>query len=55
MPEAETATKPLPVVPFLKIPESGEPYLEGYKCGSCGEIFLGRAHGLRGLRRRATR
>ena len=41
MPEAETATKPLPVVPFLKIPEGGEPYLEGYKCGSCGEIFLG--------------
>src|SRR5579863_1318298 len=42
MPEAETAAaKPLPVVPFLKIPESGEPYLEGYKCGHCGEVFLG--------------
>jgi uncharacterized OB-fold protein len=41
MPEAETAAKPLPVVPFLKIPEGGEPYLEGYKCGACGEIFLG--------------
>src|ERR1700679_1451751 len=40
MPEAETA-KPLPVVSFLKIPEEGEPYLEGYKCGACGEIFLG--------------
>jgi len=40
MPEAESA-KPLPVVSFLKIPEDGEPYLEGYKCGACGEIFLG--------------
>ena len=40
MPEAETA-KPLPVVSFLKIPEDGEPYLEGYKCGACGEVFLG--------------
>jgi uncharacterized OB-fold protein len=40
MPEAESA-KPLPVVSFLKIPEDGEPYLEGYKCGACGEVFLG--------------
>ena len=40
MPEAESA-KPLPVVSFLKIPEEGEPYLEGYKCGACGEVFLG--------------
>jgi uncharacterized protein len=37
---AETK-KPLPVVPYLKIPEDGDPYLEGYKCGACGEIFLG--------------
>jgi len=41
MPEAEVATKPLPVVPYLKIPEGGEPYLEGHKCGACGAIFLG--------------
>ena len=40
MPEAETA-KPLPVVAYLKIPDDGEPYLEGYKCGHCGEVFLG--------------
>ena len=33
--------KPLPVVEFLKIPEKGEPYLEGHKCKSCGSIFLG--------------
>ena len=38
----ETAAKgPLAAVPWLKIPESGEPYLEGQQCGSCGAIFLG--------------
>lgn len=37
----ETAASPLPVVPFLKIPEDGEPYLEGQKCGECGAVFLG--------------
>lgn len=30
-----------PVVPFLKIPEDGDPYLEGHKCKECGAIFLG--------------
>ncbi len=34
-------SKPLPVVDFLKIPESGEPYLEGHKCAACGAIYLG--------------
>ena len=41
MPEAAAAGSPLPVVPFLKIPDGGDPYLEGQKCGSCGAIFLG--------------
>jgi uncharacterized OB-fold protein len=42
MPDAETAAaKALPVTPFLKIPEGGEPYLEGCKCGHCGETFIG--------------
>jgi uncharacterized OB-fold protein len=42
MPDAEAAAaKPLPAVSYLKIPDEGEPYLEGYKCGHCGEIFLG--------------
>ena len=41
MPDAETAAaKPLPVTPFLKIPDGGEPYLEGCKCGHCGEVFI---------------
>lgn len=32
---------PLPVVPYLKIPEGGEPYLEGYRCNVCGSVYLG--------------
>ena len=35
------STQPLPVVPYLKIPEDGDPYLEGCKCGACGATFLG--------------
>jgi uncharacterized protein len=41
MSETQVAAKPLPVVPYLKIPAGGDPYLEGYKCGACGEVFLG--------------
>lgn len=33
--------KPLPVVPYLKIPDAGDPYLEGQKCGDCGATYLG--------------
>ena len=31
----------LPVVSFLKIPEDGEPYLEGHRCNECGSVYLG--------------
>jgi uncharacterized protein len=41
MSEQRVGTAPLPVVPFLKIPEQGEPYLEGLQCGGCAAIFLG--------------
>jgi uncharacterized OB-fold protein len=41
MPEAPPARKPLPVVPFLRIPDSGEPYLEAQRCQTCGALFLG--------------
>jgi uncharacterized OB-fold protein len=41
-PMAAPATRPLPVVDFLKIPEGGEPYLEGHRCAACGETFLAR-------------
>ena len=33
--------KPLPAVSYLKIPEAGDPYLEGHRCGACGATFLG--------------
>lgn len=41
MSEARAAEAPLPVVPFLKIPEGGEPYLEGSVCLRCDTTFLG--------------
>jgi uncharacterized OB-fold protein len=39
--EAAASKKPLPVVPFLKIPEKGDPYLEGSRCSACKSVFLG--------------
>lgn len=33
--------KPRPVVPWLIVPDAGEPYLQGQKCKSCNAIFLG--------------
>lgn len=41
MSEQTQASGPLPVVSWLKLPEGGDPYLEGHKCGECGSIFLG--------------
>jgi len=41
MPDAQAAKKPLPAVDFLKLPDAGDPYLEGHKCGACGAIFIG--------------
>ena len=39
---AEQASgKLLPIVHYLKIPDIGDPYLEGSQCTSCGAIFLG--------------
>ena len=29
------------IVPHLKIPASGDPYLEGQRCRACSAIFLG--------------
>ena len=33
--------KALPVVDYLKIPDKGEPYLEGYRFKKCGATYLG--------------
>ena len=45
MSAAGAAVKPAPttkgVVPFLKIPKDGEPYLAGSKCSKCGEVVAG--------------
>jgi uncharacterized OB-fold protein len=41
MAEEQAAKRPLPVVEFLKLPEDGDPYLEGHECRSCGAVFLG--------------
>ena len=38
---ADAAKKPLPVVDFLKLPDGGEPYLEGHQCKTCQAIFIG--------------
>ena len=35
------SAQPLPVVPYLIIPEDGDPYLEGHQCGACNATFLG--------------
>lgn len=31
-----------PIVPFLRLPETGEPYLVGQRCAACGATYLGR-------------
>ncbi len=41
MAEATPAAGPLPVVDFLKIPEAGDPYLEGHRCKKCSAMYLG--------------
>ena len=39
--DEQVAEKSLPAVGYLKIPDDGDPYLEGHKCGNCGAVFLG--------------
>ena len=34
------ADQPLSIVPYLKVPESGDPHLEGIRCKECGAITL---------------
>jgi len=31
-----------PIVPFLRLPESGEPHLVGQRCEGCGAVYLGK-------------
>ncbi len=30
-----------PIVPFLRLPDEGEPYLVGRRCQPCGAVYLG--------------
>jgi len=41
MAEEAAPQGPRPVVPYLKIPEGADPYLEGTRCKSCKAMFLG--------------
>ncbi|MET0389478.1 MAG: OB-fold domain-containing protein [Polyangiales bacterium] len=41
MSEEREANAPLPVVPFLKIPDGESPYLVGCVCRRCDTTFLG--------------
>ncbi len=45
MAQEAAAKKPLPIVPFLKIPAQGDPYLEGLKCGQCSSVVLAERRG----------
>ena len=40
MSEERAEIGPLPVVPFMKVPDNGEPYLEGCACKRCSAVFL---------------
>lgn len=44
MTENTSAQKPLPAVDYLKLPDDGDPYLEGSKCQKCGAIYPGARH-----------
>lgn len=35
------SNKPLPAARHLRIPDEGDPYLEGSRCAQCGAVFLG--------------
>jgi uncharacterized OB-fold protein len=40
--DVQASEKPRPAVPFIAIPDEGEPYLVGSRCAKCGETFLGK-------------
>ncbi len=43
MSTAETAARARrPIVPFLRLPEGGEPHLVGQRCDGCGAVYLGK-------------
>jgi uncharacterized protein len=41
MTQAPAPTGRRPIVPFLRLPDQGEPYLVGTRCTACGATYLG--------------
>jgi uncharacterized OB-fold protein len=41
-PEAAKPRGRVPIVPFLRLPDEGEPYLVAQKCPACGAAYLGK-------------
>jgi len=39
---APVARSGRPIVPFLRLPADGEPYLAGQRCTGCGAVYLGK-------------
>jgi uncharacterized OB-fold protein len=40
--EPVAASSRRPIVPFLRLPLDGSPYLAGQRCAACGAVYLGR-------------
>lgn len=38
---APAAKRRRPIVPFLRLPDEGDPYLVGQRCRACGAVYLG--------------
>ena len=41
MTETSAAPGRRPIVPFLRLPDDGEPHLVGQRCPACGATYLG--------------
>jgi uncharacterized OB-fold protein len=37
----QPGTRRRPIIPFLRLPEGGEPHLVGQRCQACGAVYLG--------------
>ena len=54
MSETQAAEKPRSVVSYLKIPDEGSPYLEGFKCSACEAVFLEKTRACQSCGKRDT-
>jgi uncharacterized OB-fold protein len=51
---ATAPSKPLPAASFIKIPDQGEPYLEGFRCSNCDAVHLNDHPACPACRKRGT-